>query len=93
MAMVKFTTTCDVPVGQESGICGRRAGEYTAWPSCRSCYDNVCPAHQVPGSLTEADVDCPETCLCMPCGADPEIMADDAASHGHLACHASKMVV
>lgn len=49
--MVRFATTCDV------FACGNRSAEYTAWPSCRACYMDVCPDHAVAGSLREEDRD------------------------------------
>ncbi len=68
--IVKFATTCDyfdhsLPSG--SRICGKRSEEYTAWPTCRNCNDHTCPDHMKVGSKTEADVDKPETCLCLDC--------------------------
>ena len=57
--MVMFATTCDA--------CGVRSEEYTGWPTCRECQEDFCPAHQAPGTFVDADVDQPETCLCVAC--------------------------
>lgn len=59
--MVRFATICDA--------CKARSEEYTSWPSCRECGDHLCHACLVPGTLTEADLDQPETCLCKSCHA------------------------
>lgn len=82
MAMVKFATTCDViasltPRPPERPIinrCGKRSAEYTAWPSCRECGDQVCPDCTEPKSWEERNVtfeggvDAPiETVVCKPC--------------------------
>lgn len=65
--MVRFTTTCDFKAHTGDEACGRRAGEYTSWPHCRECGMDLCPEHQVPGSLIDADVDQPATALCVDC--------------------------
>ena len=61
MATVPFTTVCDVPG------CGERAMEYSSWPTCRECQEDICLAHAVPGSVTDADLDSPPKCLCQRC--------------------------
>lgn len=48
-------------------VCGVKSALYTRWPACRDCEHHVCPVHQAPGTLSEADVDSPETCLCTEC--------------------------
>lgn len=35
MSMIKFATLCDK--------CEARSEEYTTWPTCRECMDDVCP--------------------------------------------------
>jgi hypothetical protein len=63
MAIVRFASLCDY------AGCGKRAEEYTAWPTCRECLDDFCPDHYVPGSKTDPDLDAPEKCLCRACAA------------------------
>lgn len=57
--MVRFASTCD--------RCQARSDEYTAWPHCTACMDDICYGCAVPGTLTEADLECPETVLCRAC--------------------------
>jgi len=57
---VRFATTCDAPG------CTARSAEYTAFPSCRECLEDICPAHAAPGSLDES-VDGRPTVLCLAC--------------------------
>lgn len=59
--MVRFATTCD--------RCTARSEEYSAWPSCRECMDDICPDCAEPGSLMEADLDCPAKVTCRACAA------------------------
>lgn len=47
MTMTRFATLCD--------HCGARSEEYRAWPTCRECFDDICPACAAPGTLREAD--------------------------------------
>lgn len=55
--MVRFATTCDE--------CQKRSKEFTAWPTCRECWRNICPTCRWPGSLEENEgVD---TVLCKDC--------------------------
>jgi hypothetical protein len=54
MSMVRFATLCDV--------CEARSEEYTAFPWCRECGDDVCPEHRVSGTLH------PEKNSCYCCG-------------------------
>lgn len=68
--MVKFATTCDIPG------CAARSAEYTAWPSCRDCGEDICPAHQQTGSKTEADEEHAETCLCVLCPKEEDAEAE-----------------
>lgn len=65
--MVRFATTCDVVTKINGGtrMCGKRSIEYVAFPSCRECYANVCPEHQVPGTLVEDEGR--NACLCLEC--------------------------
>jgi hypothetical protein len=64
MAVVRFATLCD--------RCRKRSEEYTAFPSCRECLDDICPDCAAPGTTTDADLDSPATCLCKQCGAAKE---------------------
>jgi len=66
MAMVRFATTCDYDVFQPGmRHCNARSEEYTAWPSCRECQLDVCPAHTAPGTRHENDGR--DTVLCIAC--------------------------
>jgi hypothetical protein len=68
---VRFATLCDHNVNIAGCVpCRARSEEYTAWPRCRECGGEFCPAHQQPGSKTDADLDTPETCLCLLCEED-----------------------
>ncbi len=69
MAIHRFYTSCD--------HCTSRSEEYTSFPSCSSCGDDICPACTVPGTTTDADVDAPSTGLCLVC-RDAEV--DEAFS-------------
>lgn len=69
MTAVRFATTCD--------RCGARSEEYTAWPSCRVCQSDTCPACARDGS--EQSEDCRygeygdgerETVICRECEAE-----------------------
>lgn len=60
--IVRFASLCDYDG------CKKRSEEYTSWPSCQMCMLDCCPEHQHPGSKTDADLDTPETCLCLTCG-------------------------
>lgn len=59
MAMVCFATKCDQ--------CGQRSEEYTAWPSCSNCQDDICPACMAPGTLDPGDGERSDRCLCLIC--------------------------
>lgn len=48
--IVRFTTTCDFKAHAGDEPCGRRAGEYTSWPTCRECMGDICPDHTAPGT-------------------------------------------
>jgi hypothetical protein len=67
MAIVRFTTTCDIKPQGAAQPCGKRAEEYSSHPSCRYCGDDVCPEHTRPNTLTEADLDSPAKCVCVEC--------------------------
>ena len=43
--MVRFATLCDK--------CKRRSEEYTSWPTCAECLDDVCDQCDVPSERTE----------------------------------------
>ena len=57
--IVRFATLCDQ--------CGKRSDEYTAFPSCVECMEDVC--EQCATHHDNADVDHPETALCHKCRA------------------------
>jgi hypothetical protein len=61
MAIVRFATLCDK--------CGRRSEEYTAWPSCRECLEDVCPNCYVTGSASEDENN---RATCKSCERDKE---------------------
>lgn len=65
--MVRFATTCDFKAHAGDEPCGERSAEYTSWPHCRECGVDCCPDHQYPGSVNDADLDSPATCLCLDC--------------------------
>lgn len=78
MALVRFASVCDLPRdgrldgyqadayrGELGGTCHKRSEEYTEWPTCRECFDHVCPDHQAPGSV-RSDVDVFD-CVCLRC--------------------------
>lgn len=78
-AMVRFTTTCD--------HCGKRAEEYSAWPSCRGCLADTCHSCAAPGSLRTGDGEGPDTNKCKTCdvtGAEDEFHTrkGEADMHG-----------
>ena len=58
MSMTRFATTCDV--------CQERSEEYSKWPSCEECGDDVCPKHMEEGSLDEET----NECLCLACAEE-----------------------
>lgn len=60
--MVRFATTCD--------RCQARSDEYTAWPSCRECLDDICPDCAAPGTLVETDGEGPDRVTCRTCHAE-----------------------
>ena len=63
--MVRFATTCDFAI--DGRTCDKRSDEYEAWPTCRVCLNDICPTHMKPSTKTDADLDSPETCLCLEC--------------------------
>lgn len=56
-----MTLPCDYPG------CTNRTGLYEPFPVCKSCMNATCPDHQIPGTLTDADVDAPAVCYCKDC--------------------------
>ena len=58
--MVRFARTCDV--------CQERSEEYSKWPSCVECGDDVCPKHMDEGSLDEDT----NECMCLHCAKSIE---------------------
>lgn len=69
MTMVRFATTCD--------RCTARSREYTAWPHCRECLEDICLTCMWPGTLIETDGESPETVLCRAC---VETLGDEAVT-------------
>ena len=47
MTLVRFASICDIPG------CGARSEEYSSWPVCGECNRDICPVHQVPGTLEQ----------------------------------------
>lgn len=56
-----MTLRCDYP------HCSARTDLYTPFPACVSCGNATCPEHQIPGTLTEPDLDQPAVCYCKDC--------------------------
>lgn len=66
--MVRFATTCDV--GKRAAYpCKARSEEYTGWPTCRTCFADVCPRHAAPGTLQEDEGR--NTVVCVECTEEP----------------------
>ena len=65
----KFATVCDV-----SG-CGTRSDEYTSFPACLDCGEDICPTHTQPGTLHEGDGDQRDTVQCVECWAEEHYCA------------------
>ena len=57
MSMVRFAMLCDK--------CGSRSDEYTGWPHCRECGEDVCPACSTNPSEDERNL-----ATCNECKAD-----------------------
>lgn len=70
MSYVKFACKCDQ--------CGKRSEEYTSWPACTDCMDDVCPAHWVPDSYDPEK----NKALCFLCsvGRDLKLVAAKAGA-------------
>lgn len=75
MSIVRFATLCD------KAECGKRSEEYTSWPTCRQCQDDVCKECQVPGSDTEDERN---EALCKAC--DPACTTDCYCEHNCRCC-------
>lgn len=45
MSMVRFATLCDK--------CKWKSEEYTSWPSCKDCLEDICPYCDIPEARTE----------------------------------------
>jgi hypothetical protein len=56
-----------VPFAKLCDRCRKRSEEFSCWPTCRECGDDICPACAVPGSITDPDLDTPSCCLCFAC--------------------------
>lgn len=63
MAMVPFATTCDIKLS----TCEGRGPEYSAYPSCKFCGQDVCPSCMEVGTDTEDERN---QCVCRPCARD-----------------------
>ena len=72
-----FCGQCGSPVGAGNFCdkCGARSDEYSSWPTCTHCDGHICPSCMVAGSKTDADLDTPETCMCIEC--DHEVASDE----------------
>jgi hypothetical protein len=55
--IVRFATKCDFPG------CAARSDEYTAFPSCSECGNDVCYRHRVEDTVDEER----NRCLCNEC--------------------------
>lgn len=60
--LVRFACECDK--------CSKRSDEWTIWPSCTVCQEEICPDCQEPGTLREPDEGDWGKCVCKPCAAD-----------------------
>lgn len=69
--VVRFATVCD-----HYG-CIKRSEEYTAFPTCRDCGDQVCPEHEVSGQRNDET----NKTLCVAC--EPTCDACDFLLHCH----------
>lgn len=56
MSLVPFAMLCDK--------CGSRSKEYTPWPCCKDCRDDVCPKCDVPSERSEDEA---SKTLCRAC--------------------------
>jgi hypothetical protein len=71
MSMVRFATKCDK--------CGRRSEEYTSWPSCKDCGEDICPDCDIDSERTEDESN---KTLCLDCRIaraqdEPKIILED----------------
>jgi len=57
MSIVRFASICDIP------DCGARSAEYSAFYRCSECSCDLCPEHQVEGTVDEET----GTALCHDC--------------------------
>lgn len=64
MSVVRFSNVCDVP------HCNRHSEEYTRWPTCRDCLQDVCPDHYTPESYDAGEGR--PTAICLSCAAEAE---------------------
>jgi hypothetical protein len=62
MTMVRFATLCD--------CCGARSEEYSAWPECAECMEDLCPNCYVPGSLSEGEGERRDRVMCHTCSVE-----------------------
>lgn len=59
---VRFATLCD--------RCRARSDEYSSWPMCRECMDDICPSCAAPHSLSTGDGERRDSVLCKSCTTD-----------------------
>ncbi len=60
MSIIPFCSICDVEG------CESRSEEYSSWPSCIECGEEVCSNHQDPGTYDEETGEC----LCLRCAEE-----------------------
>ena len=83
MTIVRFATLCDK--------CKKRSEEYSSWPTCLECGDDVCTTCQVPGSATEDER---HQALCKACDSElkecvdcgHELLGAPCGKYGHVCC-------
>jgi hypothetical protein len=74
--IVRFATLCDTIIRKDAR-CNARSVEYTAWPTCRVCQNDVCTKHTREGTATEADVNSPVTVICINCDPNDDPLKKD----------------
>lgn len=67
MSIVRFATLCD--------HCGRRSEEYSSWPSCRECLEDVCPSCSTNPSEDENNWASCFRCIAESCGVMEKVHA------------------
>jgi hypothetical protein len=84
--MVRFATLCDE--------CEARSEEYTAWPTCRDCQRDICPACAAPGSVEDEEHErgVRQTCLCADCAATPRAWWGEDEEDPMMTIHFDRLV-